>query len=307
MGNHDMGRVGYFINSATYGDEELTLKRSMLANDVLFFSRGAPVVYYGDEKGMVGSGGDKAARQDMFPTQVVEWQEEYRIGSSPIGTKSAFDITNPLEKQITSISALIKQNPALRSGTQQLRATSRSAIAMSRYLDGQEYVVIFNSGESEEPIEFPVSTLSSWETIYGKPLSMTVDGKKVKVVVPAISTIVLKATKKFESASKLSVNLAKIDYDFATPNWLSLRATVPGDEFVEVNFQIRKQGAAKWTNVGTADRRTFETSEVPGGIYRVFTQPRKFPSGTTIEVVAIARNQAGEVAYSKVRTFKISY
>ena len=307
MGNHDMGRVGYFINSATYGDEELTLKRSMLANDVLFFSRGAPVVYYGDEKGMVGSGGDKAARQDMFPTQVVEWQEEYRIGSSPIGTKSAFDVTNPLEKQITSISALIKQNPALRSGTQQLRATSRSAIAMSRYLDGQEYVVIFNSGESEEPIEFPVSTLSSWETIYGKPLSMTVDGKKVKVVVPAISTIVLKATKKFESATKLSVNLAKIDYDFATPNWLSLRATVPGDEFVEVNFQIRKQGAAKWTNVGTSDRRTFETSEVPGGIYRVFTQPRKFPSGSTIEVVAIARNQAGEVAYSKVRTFKISY
>jgi len=31
-----------------------------------------PTVYYGDEKGMTGSGGDKAARQDMFPTQVLE-------------------------------------------------------------------------------------------------------------------------------------------------------------------------------------------------------------------------------------------
>ncbi|MFM8843931.1 MAG: hypothetical protein ACKOFJ_06895, partial [Actinomycetota bacterium] len=267
----------------------------------------APVLYYGDEKGMVGSGGDKSARQDMFPTEVLEWQSEYRIGSSPIGTKSAFDLSNPLQEQITSIGRLIKENPALRSGTQQLRATSRSAIAMSRYKDGQEYLVIYNSGESDEPIKVPTSTDSTWEVIYGKAEALSFTGKTVNLTVPAISSVVLKATKKFVSSTKLSVNLAKVDYDFATPNWLSLRATVPGDEFVEVNFQLRKQGATKWTNVGTADRRTFETSEIAGGLYRVFTQPRKFASGTTIEVVAIAKNQAGEIAYSKVRTFKITY
>ena len=307
MGNHDMGRTGYFIYSATYGDDELTLQRSQLANEVLFFSRGAPVLYYGDEKGMVGSGGDKSARQDMFPTQVKEWQEEYRIGTSPIGLKSAFDVTNPLQDQITSIGELIQKNPALRSGTQQIRATSRSAIAMSRYLDGQEYVAIFNSGESEDAIDFSVTTDSTWETIYGKPKSLQISGKKMKVVVPAISTVVLKANKKFVANLPLKVDLAKIEYDFATPNWLSLRATVPGDEFVEVNFQIRKKGAAQWSNVGTADRRTFETSDVAGGLYRTFLQPRKFPSGTTIEVVAIAKNQAGDIAYSKIRTFQIKY
>ena len=307
MGNHDMGRTGYFIHSATYGDDDLTLQRSKLANEVLFFSRGAPVLYYGDEKGMVGSGGDKSARQDMFPTEVSEWQEEYRIGTSPIGTKSAFDVSTPLERQITTIGNLIKSNPALRSGTQQLRATSRSAIAMSRYLDGQEYVVIFNSGETDEPIEFSVSTDSTWETIYGTPKSIQSTGKKIKVVVPAISSVVLKAEKKHAPSAKLSVNLAAVDYDYATPNWLSLRATVPGDDFVEVNFKIRKKGATKWTNIGTADRRTFETSEVPGGLFRVFTQPRKYPSGTTIEAIAIAKNSAGDIAYSKVRTFKISY
>jgi len=307
MGNHDMGRVGYFIESATYGDEDLTLRRSKLANEVLFFSRGAPVLYYGDEKGMVGSGGDKSARQDMFPTQVVEWQNEYRIGSSPIGTKSAFDVSNPLQEQIASIGRLIKANPALRSGTQQLRSTSRSAVAMSRYLDGQEYVVVFNSGESDESIKVPVSTDSAWEVIYGSASALNVVGKTISLTAPAISTVVLKSSRKFTPTSKLSVNLAKVDYDFATPNWLSLRATVPGDEFIQVNFQIRKQGTTKWSNVGTADRRTFETSEVPGGLYRVFTQPRKFKSGTTIEVVAIAKNAVGEIAYSKVRTFKITY
>ena len=136
---------------------------------------------------------------------------------------------------------------------------------------------------------------------------MKAEGKSINLTIPAISTVVLKSTKKVSVTNKLSVNLAKIDYDFATPNWLSLRATVPGDEFIQVNFQIRKQGTTKWSNVGTADRRTFETSEVPGGLYRVFTQPRKFKSGTTIEVVAIAKNAAGEIAYSKVRTFKITY
>ena len=46
------------------------LKRVLLGYDLLYFLRGAPTVYYGDEVGMIGSGGDKAARQDMFPTQV---------------------------------------------------------------------------------------------------------------------------------------------------------------------------------------------------------------------------------------------
>ncbi|MFM8404662.1 MAG: hypothetical protein ACKOAA_02160, partial [Actinomycetota bacterium] len=167
--------------------------------------------------------------------------------------------------------------------------------------------VAFNSGESAESIDVPVTTDYAWEVIDGKASALNVTGKTISLTIPAISTVILKASKTFTANSKLAVSLAKIDYDYATPNWLSLRATVPGDEFVEVNFQIRKQGATKWTNVGTADRRTFETSDVAGGLYRVFTQPRKFKSGTTIEVIAIAKNQAGETAYSKVRTFKVTY
>ena len=31
---------------------------------------------------MIGSGGDKAAREDMFPTQVSDWQTEARVGGS---------------------------------------------------------------------------------------------------------------------------------------------------------------------------------------------------------------------------------
>ena len=56
------------------------LKRTLLGYDLLYLLRGAPVVYYGDEVGMIGSGGDQAAREDMFPTKVADWKTEARVG-----------------------------------------------------------------------------------------------------------------------------------------------------------------------------------------------------------------------------------
>ncbi len=167
LGNHDMGRVGYFLYNATFQDAGLTLRRSRLANEVLFFTRGAPVLYYGDEKGMTGTGGDKEARQSMFPTQVESWKKEHRIGSTPIGKASAFDVVNPLELQIQEIQKLTKAHPALRSGTQEIKASKGSVLAITRYLDGQEYLVVFNSAEEEEGIEVPVATQGAWKPIYG--------------------------------------------------------------------------------------------------------------------------------------------
>ena len=55
--------------------------RVLLGYDLMYLMRGAPTVYYGDEVGMMGRGGDQAARQDMFPTQVQDWQTEDRVGS----------------------------------------------------------------------------------------------------------------------------------------------------------------------------------------------------------------------------------
>ena len=51
------------------GDE--LLRATELAHALMYLTRGQPVVYYGDEQGFVGAGGDKDARQDMFATQVA--------------------------------------------------------------------------------------------------------------------------------------------------------------------------------------------------------------------------------------------
>lgn len=308
LGNHDMGRVGYFLHTNMFGDMDLTLKRSKLGNEVLFFSRGAPVLYYGDEKGMIGTGGDKAARQNMFPTQVEEWKKEPRIGSTPIGDRSAFEVKNPLEEQITEIQRLIRQNPALRSGTQQLRQAKASVVAMTRYLDGQEYLVVFNSSEEESPFEASVVTENStWSAIYGKPIKVESSGSSVSGTVAPLTSIVLKADKKVTHAEKIEVNLRPIAIDYNTQNWLGLSATVPGNGYNQVNFQMRVKGSKNWINLGTADRRTLKYDLLPADLYRGFIQPRKFKSGTTIEVIAIARNDAGATAYSKIRSYKIKY
>ena len=83
LGNHDMGRIGHFIRRANSGatDDEV-LARDRLAHELMYFSRGNPVVYYGDEQGFVGDGGDQDARQDMFPSQVATYNDDDNIGTT---------------------------------------------------------------------------------------------------------------------------------------------------------------------------------------------------------------------------------
>src|SRR4029453_8720821 len=84
LGNHDMGRIGYFlqrVDQVGASDAEL-LARSQLAHALMFLARGSPVVYYGDEQGFTGDGGDKDARQDMFANVVGTYADNDLIGTN---------------------------------------------------------------------------------------------------------------------------------------------------------------------------------------------------------------------------------
>jgi glycosidase len=306
LGNHDMGRIGAFIDNAASNEAD-ALAKSKLANALLFLLRGGPALYYGDEKGMTGSGGDKAARQDMFPTQVSYWQDEKRIGSDPIGTRSAFDVRNPLEDQITSMQAIIKANPALRSGTQQIRFNNSEVFATTRYLNGQEYAVVFNSGETAQEVKFNVSTSGSkWTPILGTALSSSVSGANLTVKVGATSYVVLKAATKFKAKLAPAVTLNAPRSDFAMDYLLEISSTVKGDEYNQVTYLVREAGK-NWVNIGTSDHRTVKGDITSAGLYRVFLEPRNYANGTNLEFVSIVKNAANKTAVSKIIKYKVSY
>ena len=309
LGNHDMGRSGASIYNANVNDgAEAILQRAELANALLLLTRGAPIVYYGDEKGMTGDGGDKSARQDMFPTQVDAWKSEYRIGSSPIGTGSSFDVHNPLEDNLTALQKLYVEYPQLKSGTMQVRYGARSQFALTRYGQGQEFLIAFNDDDKVGSIKVPVSTLNTtWEGIAGSASEVSQTGNTVNLTLEARSFVVLKAANLFLPQTKLAINLAPTVIDGFTPGWFQVSATVPGDDYNTVTFAARVAGTSIWKSLGATDRRTTDDGFVKAGLYRSYIHRTMFKSGTKLEIVAIAKSTNGEVVASKIQNFTIKY
>jgi alpha-amylase len=304
LDNHDMGRIGMFLQGNTDATSAQLLERANFANALLILLRGGPATYYGDEKGMTGTGGDKAARQDMFPTQVIDWQNEVRIGGSPIGTKSAFDVTNPIETNLSELQKLAEKYPALRLGTQQLRYANNGSFAVSRYANKQEFLVAFNGRDIDSKLALSVSTSDSkWSVISGKANEISASGQSVSLTLPARSWVVLKADSEFAPTSKLAITLNKPVKDIRTSEqYVALTASIPGSDFNEVTFAVREKGKS-WSIVGTSDRRILGVTGFKDGLYRVYLHQEKYKKGTTLEVVAVAVNVNGEKLASGIQSY----
>lgn len=156
VSNHDAGRFGYFVRRArprTEAGEQL--QRVVLANALLLTLRGVPALYYGDEQGFVGDGGDASARQDMFATRVGKYAHEARLGGPATGSADHYEVTHPLYLAISELAHLRLAHPALLSGRQQTRAAGDKPglLAVSRFDpgDGHEIVLAFNT--SRQPID----------------------------------------------------------------------------------------------------------------------------------------------------------
>jgi glycosidase len=149
ISNHDNGRFAYQVRAARpQASDAEVLQRVLLAHAMLLTLRGVPVVYYGDEQGFVGVGGDQDARQDMMKSETVSYLQDRRIG---VGADAPpFDLNHPLARAIAELSALRRAHAALRSGRQVVRnyADTPGLFAVSR-LDpatGAEVVIAFNTG-----------------------------------------------------------------------------------------------------------------------------------------------------------------
>jgi glycosidase len=150
ISNHDQGRFAYFVRAARPGiaaDE--VLRRVLLAHAMLFTLRGVPVVYYGDEQGFAGRGGDQDARQDMFASRVASYNSEPLLGTDATTAHASFNREHPLYRAIARLASLRRSHAALRDGAQLVRADASTPglFAVSRFdpHSGRELLIAFNT------------------------------------------------------------------------------------------------------------------------------------------------------------------
>jgi glycosidase len=287
LGNHDVGRVGYIISSKRIQPADQLLPRTNLAHALMYFSRGIPVVYYGDEVGMTGTnnGTDQFARQDMFATDVDIWKKEVRIGGSPIGNGDSFKVTdqNPVAAYLRKLADIRKSNPALANGPMLERYAKNSLYVISKkdVSENREYLVAFNNSDTDEMVTVSTATSSGgWTEILGTT-KVTTDQNKVSLMVPALSTIVLKANVAIDQfATKYTKLSAKKD---DLTGFYRVKAGISSTDFLSVEFFARNIGSKKWISQGVDT----------GAPYAVFLDPLDFPK-RKIEIRAIARNSKGE-------------
>ena len=178
LGNHDMGRIGWFMIKAKpmISDDEL-LARVTLANALMLTARGVPTVYYGDEQGFTGDGDYADSREDMFPSQVASYNDNRLIGSTAKGPRSAFRTDGVLYRRIAQLSNIRVATPALRDGRQVVRAAGDKPglLAFSRILGKTEVLAVFNT--SDQPLTANVSVevgSVAWRGLSGACAATTV-------------------------------------------------------------------------------------------------------------------------------------
>lgn len=292
LGNHDMGRIGYFIKQGARNETEAQwLARDRLAHALLFFARGVPVVYYGDEQGLTGKGGDKDARQDLFATQVAEDAAEAPLGGEA-GAKERFEVTHPLYRTISQLATLRAEHRALRRGAQIHRYSSGGIYAFSRIDrdEKREYLVATNATPLSQSIEIiTASPNTTWSGLWGTEQQINSDENgKVLISIPPLSALLLRAQSLVPAPTKPPK--ITLDPPFVTSDQRILfRAQSDTTQWAEVSFAIQIADGA-WIPIGT-------DTQPP---YRLFWDGSTIPKGTPLRLGATISNPFGQTDYSEL-------
>ncbi|MFF9347541.1 pullulanase-type alpha-1,6-glucosidase [Streptomyces sp. NPDC014734] len=264
LGNHDMGRIGTFVEQDNpEADDAELLARTRFANELMFLSRGNPVVYYGDEQGFTGAGGDKDARQTMFASKTADYLDDDQIGTDRTHASDAYDTTHPLYRNIAALSELTRKHPALRDGVQTERYAEGSVYAFSRTDPDRpnEYLVAANNATGPRTVELPTaSPRTDFKTLYGGSGTVRsgADGR-LTVTVPALSGVVLRAQKaSADPAAKPSITL-RAPAAGATGT-VEISADVDGGTLDRVVFAAQT-GNGKWAVLGSADHAPYKVTQ----------------------------------------------
>jgi glycosidase len=300
LGNHDMGRIGWMIQSDNpgAGDTEW-VSRDRLAHELMYLSRGNPVVYYGDEQGFTGSGGDQVARQTLFASQVPDYLDDDLLGTDATHATDNFNPDHPLYRSIGALAAVTTAHPALRDGAQQHRYASDGPgiYAFSRIdrRDQREYVVALNNSEAPATAAIPTyGARRHFAKVYGAgpgSAKSAADGT-LTLSVPPLSAVVYRMSGRLAGSSRApAVTLAAPAPAVGATGRMHVAADVAGDSFYEVTFYARA-GNGPWRSAGTDDNAP----------YQVFHDVSGLPTGTQLQYKAVVLDNRGHTRTSDARS-----
>lgn len=301
LGNHDIGRFGgMLLEDNPTADADELLARDRLAHGLLLTARGNPIIYYGDEQGLTGDGGDKAARQPMFGTGIPEYLDDALIGSSATLAEPVYDTSHPLYRWIEELSALRTSSPALTSGAQitRLAEDGRGVYAFSRIdrEERREVLVAVNSADQPRTVEIPTWSRGGLTRLAGEGDDAVVadDTGVVSVTVPAYGTVVYQADSTLAEVSELGVTIAAGALETAgesSPGRLGVSASVDCDCYAEVSFWAKAAGGG-WEHVGTDDAAPYQVMDVVTDL----------APGTAVEYAAVVSDGLGHESRSDAVT-----
>jgi pullulanase-type alpha-1,6-glucosidase len=255
LGNHDMGRIGHFV-AAAGGDEVTQLRRDVLAHELMFLTRGQPVVYSGDEQGFTGSGGDRDARQDMFASRTPDYLDDDLLGTNRTHASDQYDTDHPIYRAIARLGALRKAHPALRDGIQVTRyaADGPGVFAFSRTDPDErvEYLVAVNNASTARQVRVPTySARMGFRQVYphaGPALATGADAT-AELTVPPLSAVVYRAERPLPTG-RATVRISEPTGGAPVATTATVTAEVTGDPLAAVTFSA-KVGGGPWRVLGT--------------------------------------------------------
>lgn len=193
-GNHDMGRFAYMLKQSDFNyNEAQIIKRNLLAHAMIYFMRGVPIIYYGDEQGFVGDGGDQASRQDMMPSLVASYNDDDLLATDATTADDNFDSTHPIYQSFAQYADIFYQYPALRRGEQAtvFQADNNSIFAVTRTINAangkkEKMLVAFNTSDKTVSANIKLHD-ENYRLVAGEGKPAQTDKSNINIEMPALS------------------------------------------------------------------------------------------------------------------------
>ena len=304
LGNHDMGRWAGFLRQDNPTLAESTLMSLWKTGyALLFFMRGQPVIYYGDEQGFVGAGGYSAAREDMMASQTLAYMSSNLVGTFRTPTSANFYTDHPFYIAIQEMAALYHAEPVLRRGAfKVLDVGDTHTLAFTRYDadTGEEFLVVANASRSQSAnIYLPVlsgNEGSTYSVVYDSETSQagsyTPDQGFLNLDAGPHRLVVLKADNPAPAgdAAIESLEFYRLDTGDGLEGGVRSR---DGQEYpirprIEIRVTSERDPAVSLAMIlSSGERRHLGTDLAPP--YRFYPDLSDLPGGTRITLEATAR------------------